>query len=149
MSTSSHHVHQESYMSGFYARVKWSRAYGFVPSVCLSVVNFNFHYNFWTARYRGFIFGMHTLLLMPFSSDLDFDLYAKNSFFGFWCRRGHNISQLVFPIPLQCIVILWLQNKEFKVHQLSMACWEFCQTVGSYFLSLVLSVSILALNNNM
>ena len=32
-------------------------------SVCLSFVNFNFHYNFWTIRDRYFIFGMHTLLM--------------------------------------------------------------------------------------
>ena len=30
-------------------------------SVCLSVVNFNLHYNIWTVRDRDFIFGMHTL----------------------------------------------------------------------------------------
>ena len=27
---------------------------------CLSVVNFNLHYNFWTVKDRDFIFGMHT-----------------------------------------------------------------------------------------
>ena len=37
-------------------------------SVCLSVVNFKIHYNFWTVRERGFIFGMHTQLMMPFQT---------------------------------------------------------------------------------
>ena len=36
------------------------------PFVCLSVVNFNLRYNFWTARDRDFIFGMHTPLMKPF-----------------------------------------------------------------------------------
>ena len=35
-------------------------------SVCLSVVNFNLPYNFWTVRDRDFIFGMYTQLMMPF-----------------------------------------------------------------------------------
>ena len=35
-------------------------------SVCLSVVNFNLRYNFWTVRDRDFIFGMHTPLMTPF-----------------------------------------------------------------------------------
>ena len=38
-------------------------AYCFCPvclSVCLSVVNFNLCYKFWTVRDRDFIFGMHT-----------------------------------------------------------------------------------------
>ena len=35
----------------------------FVLSVCLSVVNFNLRYNFWTVRDRDFIFGMHTPLM--------------------------------------------------------------------------------------
>ena len=30
--------------------------------VCLSVVIFNLHYNFWTKSDRDFIFGMHTLI---------------------------------------------------------------------------------------
>ena len=38
----------------------------FVLSFCLSVVNFNPRYSFWTVRGRDFIFGMHTLLMMPF-----------------------------------------------------------------------------------
>ena len=38
----------------------------FVLSVCLSVVNFNICYNFWTATGRNFIFGMHTPQIMPF-----------------------------------------------------------------------------------
>ena len=37
-----------------------------VLSVCLSVVNFNLRYNFWTVRDRDFIFGMHTPLMMYF-----------------------------------------------------------------------------------
>ena len=35
-------------------------------SVCLFVVNFNLRYNFWTVIGIDFIFGMHTLLMMPF-----------------------------------------------------------------------------------
>ena len=35
-------------------------------SVCLSVVNFNLRYNFWTMTDRVFIFGMNTPLMMPF-----------------------------------------------------------------------------------
>ena len=35
-------------------------------SVCLSVVNFNIHYNFWTVRNGDFIFGQHTPLKIPF-----------------------------------------------------------------------------------
>ena len=68
--------------------------------VCLSVVNFNIPYNFWTVRDRDFIFGMHTPLMMPFQMtptdqvqwpcDLDFDLCSKNSFFGLCCRQGHS-----------------------------------------------------------
>ena len=34
--------------------------------VCLSVVNFNLRYNFWTVSDRDFIFGMRTPLMMPF-----------------------------------------------------------------------------------
>ena len=44
-------------------------AYCFCP-VCLSVVNFNICYNFWTVRGRDFIFGMHTPLIMPFQMTL-------------------------------------------------------------------------------
>ena len=57
----------------FMPRIEWSGAYCFCPvclfvclSVCLSVVNFNIHYNFWTLRDRGFIFGVHTQLMVPF-----------------------------------------------------------------------------------
>ena len=60
----------------------------FVLSVCLSVVNFNLRYNFWTVRDRDFIFGMHIPLMKLNDAlsngtkvnDLDFDLEAKNSF---------------------------------------------------------------------
>ena len=34
--------------------------------VCLSVVNFNICYNFWTNRGKDFVLGMHTPLMMPF-----------------------------------------------------------------------------------
>ena len=34
--------------------------------VCLSVVNFNLRYNFWTVRDGDFIYGMHTPLMTPF-----------------------------------------------------------------------------------
>ena len=34
--------------------------------VCLSVVDFNLRYMFWTVRDRDFIFGMHTPQMMPF-----------------------------------------------------------------------------------
>ena len=33
--------------------------------ICLSVVNFNLRYNFWTIRERDFIIGMHTPLMIP------------------------------------------------------------------------------------
>ena len=36
------------------------------PFVYLTVVNFNLRYNFWTVWNRDFIFGMQTLLMMPF-----------------------------------------------------------------------------------
>ena len=64
-------------------------------SVCLSVVNFNLRYNFWTVRDRDFIFGMHTPLMKPFqmtprSMNLWpwLDLEAKNSFLDFVAARG-------------------------------------------------------------
>ena len=44
-------------------------AYYFCPVflfVCVSFVNFNLHYNFWTVRDRDFMFGMHTQLMRPF-----------------------------------------------------------------------------------
>ena len=76
-------------------RIEWSGHIVFVLSVCLSVVNFNLRYNFWTVRDRDFIFGMHTPLMMPFqmtprSMTLwpDFDLEAKNSFFDFVAAGG-------------------------------------------------------------
>ena len=54
-------------------RIEWSGAYCFCPVclsvclfVCLSVVNFNHRYNFWTVRGRDFIFAMYTPLMMPF-----------------------------------------------------------------------------------
>ena len=63
--------------------------------VCLSVVNFNLRYNFWTIRDSDFIFGMHTPLMTPFQvtpgqlpCDLDFDLEAKNSFLDFVAAGG-------------------------------------------------------------
>ena len=53
-------------------RIEWSGAYCFCPAclsvclfVCLSVVNFNIRYNFWTIRGRDCIFGMHTPLMIP------------------------------------------------------------------------------------
>ena len=63
-------------------------------SVCLSVVNFNLRYIFWTVRDRDFIYGMHTLLMMPFQMTLrSMTLWpwlwplCKNSFVatGAWC----------------------------------------------------------------
>ena len=50
-------------------QIEWSGTYCFCCVclfVCLSVVNFNLCYNFWTVRDRDFIFGMHTPLIMPF-----------------------------------------------------------------------------------
>ena len=56
-------------------QIEWLGVYCFCPvclfvclflSVCLSVVIFNIPYNFWTVSDRGFIFGMHTQLMMPF-----------------------------------------------------------------------------------
>ena len=66
-------------------------------SVCLSVVNFNLCYNFWTVRGRDFIFGMHTSLMMPFwmtprSMTLWLTLKLK---IAFWTLLppGHSVSQ--------------------------------------------------------
>ena len=87
---------------------QWSGAYCFCPvclSVCLSVVNFNLHYNFWTVRDRDFIFGVHTPLITPFQmtpikvkikvNDLvTFDLEAKNSFLDFVAAGAYcSVSQ--------------------------------------------------------
>ena len=54
-----------AYQIFLFPRIEWSGAYWFCP-VCLSVVNFNLRYNFWTVRDRDFIFGMHSPLMMPF-----------------------------------------------------------------------------------
>ena len=48
------------------ARIEWSAVYCFCLSACLSVVNFNLRYNFWTVKDRDFILSMHTPLMMPF-----------------------------------------------------------------------------------
>ena len=50
-------------------------------SLCLSIVNFNIRYNFWTIKNTDFILAMHTSLIMPFQMTLssitfDLDLYA-------------------------------------------------------------------------
>ena len=52
----------------FYAQVSSDRGIIILVcvSVCLSEVNFNLHYNFWTVRERSFIFDMHTPLMTPF-----------------------------------------------------------------------------------
>ena len=62
---------------------------------CLSVVNFNLCYNFWTVRDGDFIFGIHTPLMMSLQMtpsqwpcDLDFDLDAKNRFLDFVAAGG-------------------------------------------------------------
>ena len=89
-------------------------------SVCLSVVNFNLHYNFWTVRDRDFIFGMHTLLKMPFQMtprcqwpcDLDFDLCAKNSFFGLCCRRVSQ-THLDFFFCNTFFFVIWVLYTSF------------------------------------
>ena len=65
-------------------------------SVCLSVVNFNLRYNFWTVGDRDFIFGMHTPLMMPFPNDtkvndlvtLTLTLKLTNSFLDFVAAGG-------------------------------------------------------------
>ena len=62
-------------------QIKWSGAYccwSFCPSVCLSVVNFNLCYNFWTVRDRDFIFG----ILWNNALSNNTDLEAKNSLLG-------------------------------------------------------------------
>ena len=78
--------------------------------VCLSVVNFNLRYNFWTVGENDFIFGMHTPQWSPFKwhqghwpCDLDFvdfDLDDKNSYLGynFWTVRDTNFILM----HLQC-----------------------------------------------
>ena len=81
----------------FYTLDRIIRAYCFCPvclfvcfSVCLSIVNFNIRYNFWTVG--DFIFGLYTQLINKCSfkwhqgewpCDLDFDLNAKNCFSNF------------------------------------------------------------------
>ena len=69
-------------------------------SVCLSVVNFNLHDNFWIVRDRDFIFGIHTSLMTPFQYHQgqwlgDLDLEAENSFLDFVAAEGggHSVSQ--------------------------------------------------------
>ena len=63
-------------------------------SVCLPVENVNLRYNFWTVRYRDFIFSMHTPIMISFQMtprspcDLNFDLEAKNSFLDFVATGG-------------------------------------------------------------
>ena len=64
--------------------------YCFCPvwvSVCLSVVNFNIGYNYWTVRDGDFAFGMHQPLMMSYRmtrrSVILTDLCANNWFF-FW-----------------------------------------------------------------
>ena len=81
-------------------------------SVCLSVVNFNLHYYFWTIRDRDFIFGMHTPLMTPFQMtttsvprDLDFDLETKNSFRDFVAAGC--ISHLIRFWDVCCIMAFW------------------------------------------
>ena len=68
--------------------------------VCLSVVNFNLHNNFWTFRNWVFIFGMHAPLKMPYQMTprsmtlCPWIWPSKNSFFGLCCHRGHSVSQM-------------------------------------------------------
>ena len=79
-------------------------------SLCLSVVNFNLRYNFWTVKDRDFIFGMHTPLMMPFqmaprSMTLSPWLrpwsYGKNSFFDFVAAGAYcSVSQT--PLDFLC-----------------------------------------------
>ena len=58
---------ERNLLKSFYAPGSNDRGHiVFVLSVCLSVVIFNIHCNFWTVRGRDFIFGMHTQLMMPF-----------------------------------------------------------------------------------
>ena len=48
-------------------QIEWSGHIVFALSVCLSVCcQLYLRYNFWIARGRDFIFGMHTLLMTPF-----------------------------------------------------------------------------------
>ena len=68
--------------------------------VCLSVLNFNLRYNFWTVRGRDFIFGMHALLMVSFqitprSMTLWPWLWARSSKYLFGIRYGwaHSVSQ--------------------------------------------------------
>ena len=91
------HCHIRYVLSVFLcAWIEWSEAFCFCPVclfclfVCLSVVNFNLRYNFWTVRDWDSIFGMNTPLMMPFKwhqcqwpCDFDFDLEARNSFLDF------------------------------------------------------------------
>ena len=72
-------------------QIKWSGAYCFCP-VCF--VNFDIRYNFWTESDRGFIFGMHTQLMMPFQlTPRLMTLWPWLWPFSDSCRQGHSVSQ--------------------------------------------------------
>ena len=93
----------------------WSSFCPVCLSVCLSVVNFNLRYNFWTIRGRDFIFGMHTPLMIPFQMTprsmtlwpwlLTFVL--KIAFLDFVATGGivsvFTNTPWFFPVHLHCI----------------------------------------------
>ena len=45
-----------TYLTFLYLRIKWSGQIVFILSICLSVVNFNIHYNFLTIGDRYFLY---------------------------------------------------------------------------------------------
>ena len=85
--------------------------------VCLSVVNFNIHYNFWTVRDRDFIFGMHTQLMMPVqmtpkSMTLNLTFVIKRAFLSFVATWGtvfhkHLFFQYLYTLPLSSPPCCW------------------------------------------
>ena len=75
------------------------RMIGGMYCVCLSVVNFNLRYNFWTIRDRDFICDVHTPQMTPFqmtSRSMTLWPWSKNSFWGFVATGGIHV---VFLTP--------------------------------------------------
>ena len=90
--------------------------------VCLSVVNFNLRYNFWTVRDRDFIFGMHTPLMTPFEmTPRSMTLKLKITFFYFVAAGGiefhkHTLIFIGYLLLPSCDIteILLKQRKTLK-----------------------------------
>ena len=107
----------------------WMGAYCFVLSVCLflclSDVNFNLRFNFWTIKDRVFILGMRTPLMTPFKwyqrqwpCDLDSDLWVKiqKTYSFFFATRGIMFTNTcIFCINF----VLWLNLMIFSLKKRS------------------------------